>query len=68
MRFDIVTPMPASLREAGATLYLEAFGPKLGRVLGHGTRPRAYLAEAILPDHALAALSGDGDLLGMAGF
>lgn len=68
MRFDIVTPMPASLREAAATLYLEAFGQKLGRVLGHGARPRAYLAGAIRPDHALAALSADGDLLGMAGF
>lgn len=49
-------------------LYWQAFGAKLGRVLGPEARAHRYLADVIDPSHVLAARSGDGSLLGIAGF
>jgi len=51
-----------------ARLYWQAFGGKLGRVLGPGPRARAYLARAIRPGHALVARDAGGRILGVAGF
>ncbi|MGR3466678.1 MAG: GNAT family N-acetyltransferase [Shimia sp.] len=53
-------------REAAAALFWEAFGPKLGRLMGPDDRARAFLAEAIRPTHAIAARDG-GALIGLAG-
>lgn len=51
-----------------ARLCWQAFGGKLGRVLGPAPRAEAYLARAIRPDHALVARDAAGRLLGVAGF
>ncbi len=60
--------LPAALRPAAAALYWDAFGPKLGRVLGPDHRALAFVAAAIDPSHAISAIAPGGDLLGIAGF
>lgn len=64
----LLRPLPEAFRTDAAALHLEAFGGKIGRVLGRGDRARAFLADCLAPDHALAAISPDGArLLGVAG-
>lgn len=55
-------------RQQAAQLYLEAFGQKLGPILGRDDRAADFLARVMRPDHALVALDEDGSLLGLAGF
>lgn len=56
-------------RPRAAGLYWEAFGAKLGRVLGPAERGIGFVAEAMDPNYALAIRAGDGGaLLGVAGF
>ena len=49
-------------------LYWQAFGGKLGRVMGPEPRALAYLLRVLRADHCICALSDSGDLLGIAGF
>lgn len=65
---QIVHGIPSSLRAEAARLYWQAFGPKLGLVLGPEPRALHFLARAMRPDNAFAAISADGALLGIAGF
>jgi ribosomal protein S18 acetylase RimI-like enzyme len=51
-----------------AALYWEAFGEKLGRLLGPEHKALPYIANALSPDHAFSARDGDGQILGVAGF
>jgi ribosomal protein S18 acetylase RimI-like enzyme len=51
-----------------ARLYWQAFGAKLGRVMGPGEKAQACIARAIRPDHALVARDGAGRVIGVAGF
>lgn len=60
--------LPEHLREAAAQLYWQAFGGKLGGVLGPESRALPYLRDVIRADHAIVALDGQGGLLGIAGF
>jgi ribosomal protein S18 acetylase RimI-like enzyme len=60
--------LPEGLRPAAARLYWEAFGGKLGRVLGPDVRALAFLHRTIRADHCYVALSDEGALLGLAGF
>jgi len=60
--------LPASLRLQGARLYWQAFGPKLGRVLGPEARALIFLDRVIAADQCLIALDERGLLLGLAGF
>ncbi len=60
--------LPEALRPAAAALYWQAFGPKLGRVLGPEPRALAFLARVMRADQAISALGPDGRLLGLAGF
>lgn len=53
---------------AAAALYWQAFGPKLGRLLGPEERALAYLLRAMRPDHVLTAHTPQGALVGIAGF
>ncbi len=54
---------------AGATaLYWEAFGAKLGRVMGPESKAQAFVARVLDPAHAICAHAADGTLLGVAGF
>jgi ribosomal protein S18 acetylase RimI-like enzyme len=65
---QILVGLPDELRPAAARLYWQAFGPKLGRVLGPETRALAFLELAMSPVHALVAVDGRGELLGLIGF
>lgn len=60
--------LPESSRAAAARLYWEAFGGKLGPVLGPDDRALVFLSRVLRADHCLCALDGDGALLGLAGF
>jgi ribosomal protein S18 acetylase RimI-like enzyme len=59
--------LPPGQRAAAARLYWQAFGGKLGRVMGPEARALAFLNRVIREDHVIAALDGD-TLLGLIGF
>jgi len=56
------------LRREAALLYWQAFGPKLGRVLGPERLALIYLQRVMRADHCLTAFDEDGHLVGLAGF
>lgn len=56
------------LRPHAARLYWEAFGGKLGRVLGPDATALRFFERVIRADLCLAALDQDGTLIGIAGF
>jgi ribosomal protein S18 acetylase RimI-like enzyme len=60
--------LPPSLRDQAAVIYWQAFGGKLGRVMGPDARAHAFLARVMRADHALVARDEAGALLGLAGF
>ena len=60
--------IPNPLRPAAARLSWQAFGGKLGMVLGPEPRALTFLERVIRTDHVVAALGPDGALLGIAGF
>ncbi len=60
--------LPTRLRADAAALYWEAFGGKLGAVMGPQPKAMAFLMRVLRQDHAIAALDDTGGLLGMAGF
>lgn len=64
----ISTGIPQADREKAAELYWEAFGQKLGHVLGPKHRAHAFIAKVLRADHGICAHSRDGRLLGVAGF
>lgn len=66
MDVTILDALPEHHRPAAAALYWQAFGGKLGRVLGPDDRGRAFVARALRTDHALAAVRGDR-LIGICG-
>lgn len=68
MTFTLQQGLPEQLRADAAALYWQAFGGKLGRVMGPDARALAYLNRVILADQALVALDERGGLLGLAGF
>lgn len=58
----------ASERRQVAGLYWQAFGAKLGRVMGPDTRAIGFFEAVLNPDFALVARGPDGRMLGLAGF
>ncbi len=64
----VAAGLPDALRADAARLYWQAFGTKLGRVLGPEARALAYLERAISAQHVIVALSDSGTLLGLIGF
>lgn len=60
--------LPKALRDDAARLYWQAFGGKLGRVMGPDAKAHRYLQRVIEPEFALVACDADGALLGLAGF
>ncbi len=64
----VVTGLPDPLRAQAAHLYWQAFGSKLGRVLGPEDRALAFLCDSMAGDCALSALDDAGQLLGVIGF
>lgn len=59
---------PGSQRDAAARLYMDAFGAKLAKLMGHDGRAERFFLRVLDPSHAISALSPDGKLLGFAGF
>lgn len=57
-----------SERETVARLYWQAFGAKLGKVMGPTDRAQAFFQMVVDPEFALVARGPDGTLLGLAGF
>ncbi|SIS58327.1 GNAT family N-acetyltransferase [Phaeovulum vinaykumarii] len=55
-------------RAAAAALYWEAFGDKLGRVMGPAPRALRFIERVMAADHVLAAVDDRGQVLGIAGF
>jgi ribosomal protein S18 acetylase RimI-like enzyme len=68
MSVQIQPGLPLHLRKAAAVIYWQAFGEKLGRVMGPAPRALAFLDRVIRADHCIAALDARGTLLGIAGF
>ena len=68
MSVHIQHGLPAHLRQDAARLYWQAFGGKLGRVLGPERLALALLDRVMRGDHAIIAVSDRGTLLGLVGF
>jgi ribosomal protein S18 acetylase RimI-like enzyme len=66
--FTLQTGLPDHLRSAAARLYWQAFGSKLGAVMGPEPRALRFLERVMRTDQVIAALGLDGVLLGIAGF
>lgn len=64
---QVIAGMPEACRTAAAALYWQAFGAKLGRVLGPERLALAYVERVIKPDQCICALGPDG-LTGLVGF
>ena len=60
--------LPDSLRAQAVVLYWQAFGGKLGRVMGPTAKAHRFLNRVLRAPHAIVALDEAGQLLGMAGF
>lgn len=51
-----------------AALYWDAFGQKLGRILGPRDKALTFIARVLSPDYAICARDDSGRLLGVVGF
>ena len=60
--------LPDHLRSQAAALYWQAFGDKLGRVMGPEALALAFLQRVIRGDHCLYVTDPHGNLIGIAGF
>lgn len=60
--------LPDALRAEAAVLYWQAFGGKLGRVLGPEDLALRFLTRVMRADHCLTAIDAEGHLVGLAGF
>lgn len=60
--------LPPALLPDAAQLYWQAFGGKLGQVMGPEPRALRYFERVIQPGFAIVALNNNGNLLGMAGY
>ena len=65
---QIQAGIPDGLHAQAAALYWDAFGEKLGIVMGPRAKGLAYVRRVLDPSHAICALSDKGDLLGVVGF
>jgi ribosomal protein S18 acetylase RimI-like enzyme len=68
MGVTIYRGLHAPLRAQAAQLYWEAFGGKLGRVLGPDDRAVVFFERVIRADLCFAALDDSGRLIGVAGY
>ncbi|MGB8814743.1 MAG: GNAT family N-acetyltransferase [Paracoccaceae bacterium] len=68
MNYTIIRGLPANLRADAAAIYWQAFGGKLGTVMGPDAMALRYLGRVINPSHALCAIDDRGALLGLIGF
>ena len=68
MGVTIYRGLHSSLRPQAARLYWEAFGGKLGRVLGPDERALRFFQRVIRGDLCFAAVNDQGELVGIAGY
>ena len=68
MGVTIFRGLHPQLRPQAARLYWEAFGGKLGRVLGPDDRAIRFLQRVIRGDLCFSAVGDGGELIGLAGF
>jgi len=68
MGVTVYRGLHASLRPQAARLYWEAFGGKLGRVLGPEDRAIRFFQRVIRGDLCFSAISDGGELVGIAGY
>ena len=64
----ITTGIPEANRAEVAALYWEAFGEKLGFVMGPKYRALVFITQVLRSDHAICAHDDTGALLGVVGF
>ncbi len=64
----ITVGIPEANRGEAASLYWEAFGEKLGFVLGPKYRALIFITSVLRGDHGICAYDDNGRLLGVAGF
>ena len=68
MGVTVFRGLHAQLRPQAARLYWEAFGGKLGRVLGPDERALRFFQRVIRGDLCFAAVDDGGELIGIAGY
>lgn len=68
MKITYQLGLPEALRAEAVALYWQAFGGKLGRVMGPTPKAHRFLTRVLRAHHAIVALDESGHLLGMAGF
>lgn len=68
MKYHLQHGLPECQRAAAATLYWQAFGGKLGPVLGPEDRALRFLTRVMRLDHCIAALDDGGKLCAIAGY
>ncbi len=68
MGVTIFRGLHPQLRPQAARLYWEAFGGKLGRVLGPDARAIRFFERVIRGDLCFSAVGDGGELIGLAGF
>lgn len=68
MKINYQLGLPEPLRAQAVALYWQAFGGKLGRVMGPTPKAHRFLTRVLRAQHAIVALDETGQLLGMAGF
>lgn len=68
MGVTVFRGLHASLRPQAARLYWEAFGGKLGRVLGPDERALRFFQRVIRGDLCFSAVDEGGELVGIAGY
>lgn len=66
--FRLHRGLPPDHLDAAVRLYWQAFGPKLGRVLGPEDRALRYLRRVMRAENCIIAVDGQDRLLGLAGF
>lgn len=67
MSVEIIFGLPEALRPAAVTLYWQAFGGKLGTVLGPRPHALRFLERVMRADHVFVAVEA-GQLRGLVGF
>lgn len=68
MSYRITRGLTHGQRGAAARLYWQAFGSKLGRVMGPAPRAIGFIEKVLCPEHVLAAVDAGGQVLGVVGF
>lgn len=64
--FEIVYGLPKGKEAEAAALYWQAFGGKLGKLLGPSKRAIHFFTQTVHPPSVIAAIAADGRLLGIA--